>query len=213
MKRLLVALSLVSVHCLAWCELPLALQTNGCGAKHGWSAILVPNSTVITGCKFESSCNQHDICYGKCLPGGTLFGQLTCDDPVAKAARRETCDLNLRENIAQENADKRVCGMYASLYHWAVVKYGESAFHGIMSVNANMMALNAFLDYVALHPDAFDQNQVRAAFENLNSKDALDTPIVKFQAYPPQLSIETYDPKKESWVTAMRVQGRAPEVQ
>ena len=37
---------------------------NGCGT--GWNTWLVPDSLPVLSCAFESACNAHDVCYGKC---------------------------------------------------------------------------------------------------------------------------------------------------
>ena len=64
-----------------------SLNVNGCGTE-GIQGVLIPDSTLFTRCQFMSSCNKHDLCYGKCLKGGELFGKELCHDPIAKEARR-----------------------------------------------------------------------------------------------------------------------------
>lgn len=131
---------------------------NGCGS--GWSRWLVPNSLPLLKCKFESSCNAHDICYGQCegrqddpkhpecaylacKPGGALYGSSKCEtdidmvDNLANAAsRRKRCDVTLADNIRKANTDRPVCQAFAKVYKLAVQRFGWDPFIGIDPTSA-----------------------------------------------------------------------------
>ena len=105
------------------------LNVNGCGTE-GIQGVLVPDSTLFTRCQFKSSCNKHDLCYGKCLKGGELFGKELCNDPIAKEARRNACDANFFNDIIESNNDRSICKFYGKIYRLAVVKFGKGNFNG-----------------------------------------------------------------------------------
>lgn len=106
-----------------------AQQPNGCGAK-GIQGYLVPDSTLFTKCQFQNACNHHDVCYSRCLPGGDLEGQPTCDDEFAKLARKTSCDIVFYNTITEDNDDRFVCKVYAGIYKFAVVNFGTGNFFG-----------------------------------------------------------------------------------
>lgn len=185
-----------------------ALMTNGCGS--GRFAFLVPNSTILSQCSFSESCNKHDICYGRCLDGGDLFGNATCNDLTEKVRRRDVCDVGLMNGIKAGNTGKPVCSMYAALYRWAVARFGESAFHGIEDQpNLSIIKLNKFLKYVEIHPKVFDAGAVEKAFELLNAEDVISNTNyeVIFRANPPQLRI------KQGSIIVLEVHGVATPIQ
>lgn len=105
------------------------LNTNGCGTE-GIQGILVPDSTLFTKCQFHNACNKHDLCYGKCLEGGSLFGKESCNDPIAKESRRKACDTNFFNDIIEDNDDRSICKFYGKIYRLAVVKFGKGNFNG-----------------------------------------------------------------------------------
>ena len=195
---------------LAEDPLALGLKTNGCGAEQGWSSYFVPNKTLISHCEFKSSCDAHDMCYGRCLVGGDLFGNPTCNDESARRERRKVCDVALSQGIRQKNQDKNVCGMYASLYQWAVDKFAYNAFHGVASAEQSLAAFSKFLTYVEKNPEAFDSETVQKAFESATlSADAnKDGFVVIFQSYIPLLQIEAYDKSTGKYAEFISIRGK-----
>jgi hypothetical protein len=125
---------------------------NGCGS--GWNTYLVPDYIPIAGCQLESSCNAHDMCYGKCLvkspevssadcryiqcrPGAALAGQAVCNSPEftelqSKAMkRRQTCDRGFYDSLLTANPERPVCKAFAVLYRDMVVWFGPGSFFGV----------------------------------------------------------------------------------
>jgi len=101
---------------------------NGCGPKgYGW---IVPDSTVITQCKFTKACNIHDVCYSRCAEGGDLHGLPTCTNEAERQVRKKKCDKDFFENISYFNSDRRVCRLYGKVYASAVSKGGGGFFQG-----------------------------------------------------------------------------------
>jgi hypothetical protein len=117
-----------SMHSFAEDVLP-GQDKNGCGTK-GIQGILVPDSTLFSKCQFHEACDTHDICYGRCLEGGDLFGKELCNDPIAKESRRNTCDTNFFNDIVENNNDRSICKFYGKIYRLAVVKFGKGNFNG-----------------------------------------------------------------------------------
>jgi hypothetical protein len=142
--------------------------TNGCGTA-GWGAI-VPDKTLFTRCRLAEACDRHDVCYGRCLPGGDLNGQqATCTDQAAKDARRAVCDSNLYTDIAATNNDRPVCKAYGVLYRWAVKRFGKDHFHGVSGTGQKIDTINAFFAYVDSHPTVFKPEDLEAAFAALEA--------------------------------------------
>ena len=127
-------------------------EPNGCGT--GWNRYLVPNSVPLAACQFKVSCDQHDICYGKCgdlpadkrppqceylrcRPEGDLFRKQECGDvkfvELKKDAdgRKRQCDAVFYTNIVNNNPEKPVCRAFAVIYRNAVQYFGGGAFAGI----------------------------------------------------------------------------------
>ena len=143
--------------------LALAERTNGCGTT-GISGVIVPNATFLSQCTFKTACDRHDRCYGRCLSGGDLAGQATCNDAPARKARRRVCDIALQTDIRFDNANRPICGMYGAIYQWAVEKFGDEAFRGFSVQTAEMRDVRDFLGYIDQHPAAFDLPEVEKAF-------------------------------------------------
>lgn len=115
-------------------------ERNGCGTK-GIQGILVPDSTLFSKCYFHEACDTHDLCYGRCLKGGDLFGKELCNDPIAKESRRNTCDTNFFNDIVEDNNGRSICKFYGKIYRFAVVRFGKGNFNG---KELEDMALSAF---------------------------------------------------------------------
>lgn len=165
---------------------------NGCGTS-GWGSV-VPDQSLITGCRFKEACDQHDICYGRCLPGGTLFGQNTCSDQKAKIERRTGCDSALYVDIASLNDDRAMCRAYGALYRWAVIRFGKDAFHGASSAIQQIDKLNDFQAYVDSNPNAFNAEELKAAFDLLSTEPEQASYIVEFDRVEPRLRILAFKP-------------------
>lgn len=135
--------------------LTFAQPTNGCGS--GWNAYLVPDSLPLGVCDFKQACDNHDICYGKCLPdtpeqtttasprcayldckaGGKLnANKEVCGQPLYvnslrdAISRKQTCDERFYTELAVFNRDRLVCRAFGLLYREAVKRFGEGAFAG-----------------------------------------------------------------------------------
>jgi hypothetical protein len=128
-------------------------EVDGCGT--GWNTWLVPDSLPLLQCNFQSACNKHDQCYGKCegraldpkaphceylrcRKGGDLAGSQTCNTNVrlvrvnlAAMERRQKCDVAFEVDIRTDNVRKPVCHAFARVYRLAVKYWGEGAFIGI----------------------------------------------------------------------------------
>lgn len=167
---------------------PPAQVTNGCGS--GAFGFLVPNKTWLSQCKFEESCNRHDICYGKCLEGGALEGRPECNVQADRRRRREVCDASLQADIITANPGKAACSMYAALYRFAVQAIGESFFHGASAGSATEQSLVQFMAYVNRHPDAFDASEVERLFDSLQRPGGAEKVTVMFLASRPALIVQ-----------------------
>jgi hypothetical protein len=155
-------------------ETPPGQKTNGCGAQNGWSGYLVPNSLLLINCDFKESCDKHDLCYGRCLKGGDLFGKPEClndSSDQQRQVRRQICDIALQTDIHAKNSKKPVCGVYASIYRWAVENFASKAFQGATedsNLNAN---LRIFLDYLNKNPEVYSESEVAGLIEAFNKAD------------------------------------------
>lgn len=182
------AVVLLATMSTAWAEPTLpGLVTNGCGS--GRFSFLVPDHTIISKCDFLEACNHHDLCYGKCLEGGRMAGNSSCDVSNEKTRRRAVCDISLQQDIIKANPNKPLCSMYASLYRFAVQKMGEEYFHGVQGQGA-AVELNEFLEFVDNNPKVFDPADVERAFESI-IQPGLDGPEypVTFQPGVPRLFV------------------------
>ena len=135
------------------------LQVNGCGAKNGTK---VPDNLL--GCKLKMPCDNHDLCYSRCLEGGSDFtaphcqymrckaggdltgnstcrGELFVQLAVKAQERRRVCDLTLLKEIKDSNSHKPLCGAVAGGYHTAVNLGGGGHFNGY-EVQELMKAIN-----------------------------------------------------------------------
>lgn len=169
-------------------SVPPALVTNGCGS--GRMDFLVPNKTWLSQCQFEASCKSHDICYGKCLEGGALQSNPTCNVQADKQRRRAVCDTALQKDIIADNPGKPVCSMYASLYRVAVQSLGESFFHGVVGSAAVEEPLARFVLHLEKHPQDFDNAEIERAFDTLASAGLQGGDYtVLFQASVPRLLV------------------------
>lgn len=126
---------------------------NSCGS--GWNTWLVPDSIPILNCQFKSSCDSHDLCYGKCegrakdtsapecayvrcRKGGDLFRSEMCETDVlmmrslvAAKVRRDKCDTSFYSVLRSSNQGKPVCEALAIVYRDAVKALGWDSFQGI----------------------------------------------------------------------------------
>jgi hypothetical protein len=101
-------------------------NVNGCGP--GRIGFLVPDN--IGSCKLGSACNKHDLCYGACLPGGTLAGTGVCDTgDIARQQRKRACDTHFFDDIVNDNGG--TCGAWANLYSKFVGGLGGGFFNGM----------------------------------------------------------------------------------
>lgn len=173
---LAVALCLAHFHASAQDSIPPGMRTNGCGAANSWSSKLVPNDALLGFCQFKQACDAHDRCYSRCLEGGVLFGKAECNDAPGSensSRRRMVCDAALGTGIMLHNKDKRVCSFYASLYQWAVERFGESSFSGIGEGDAVFHVIREFLNYAQANPEKYteqDQTLLLAALAGLDGK-------------------------------------------
>jgi hypothetical protein len=169
-------------------SVPPALVTNGCGS--GRVGFLVPDKTWLTQCQFEASCNAHDICYAKCLEGGALQGNPTCNVQADKQRRRAGCDASLQKDIIAANPGKPVCSMYASLYRFAVQALGESFFNGLVGGAAVEEPLTRFVQYLEKNPQDFDNAEIERAFDALATAGLQGSDYtVVFQPSGPRLQV------------------------
>lgn len=180
---------------------------NGCGTS-GWGAV-VPDQSFITGCRFKDACDRHDVCYGRCLPGGTLFGQSTCTDEKERIERRTGCDSALYSDIASLNDDRAICGAYGALYRWAVIRFGKNAFHGASSARQQIDKLNDFQAFVDSNPTVFTAEQLNAAFDLLAAQPAQASYIVDFDRVEARLRIHAFKPEG-GMVTELDMKGQKP---
>jgi hypothetical protein len=142
------------------------LETNGCGS--GRFGFLVPNQTAFTQCQFKTSCDSHDLCYGRCKAGGDLFGSSLCKDEPTRIQRRQVCDVALQANIITANGSKPMCRVYASIYRVAVQLMGSAFFDGI-SGNKPVGATQIMnlLDYLEANPDVFEPADLEKVFSTI----------------------------------------------
>jgi hypothetical protein len=166
---------------------PPALVTDGCGS--GRIGFLVPNSTWLSACQFQSACDRHDLCYGRCLLGGDLAGNATCSAAEAKTLRRQTCDVSLQRDIVADNPGRPVCSLYASVYRLVVQLMGEQFFHGIGGSPRALGQLSGLLAYLEQNPDAFDLVELEQAFAGLADRGVagVEYEFWLFKGNPPLL--------------------------
>src|SRR6476469_4996077 len=100
-----------------------------CGTS--WTGNVVPDK--IAGCELAQACKAHDICYGKCDPGGALAGTPYCGlselSPERIAAKRK-CDVALFQDIRQTNPGKSACTNIGVIYAVGVILGGQGPFNG-----------------------------------------------------------------------------------
>lgn len=134
-------------------------QVNGCGS--GWNRYLVPNEIKPLGCNFETACNRHDECYGRCAiqqgiqrepqceyldcaTDGPLEGTEACESVrfrqlrLAANERRTQCDARFMLDLDKTNAEKPRCLFWTALYPFAVRVFGGKAFLGADASAANV---------------------------------------------------------------------------
>lgn len=184
-----------------------AHQTNGCGTD-AWG-LLVPDKTLISSCAFVEACNNHDICYGRCLAGGDL-PEDTCTDESQKSARKQICDTQLQSDINTNNKNRPICGVYASIYRWAVSSFGKDAFHGIIAANGPEDELVKYVKFIAENPDSFDLSEIEKAFVAINNTDFKKKAyIVKFEPEIPRLIIFSFD-ENDKMIIEIKIKGTLP---
>ena len=113
-----------------------------CGS--GWSRWFVPDS--FAQCTFSEACKHHDACYGACDVGGSRAGTAYCDLPEMSLERIEgkrVCDNDFFSQIVADNNGRTLCAKLAAIYRFAVVKYGQGPFNGIMAPDVVERIANA----------------------------------------------------------------------
>lgn len=131
-----------------------AQPTNGCGSASGIGKYVIPDRLNSIGCDFKQSCDNHDICYGACIPGtlkastlqceyrkcepsGELYGQKVCDGLQFKRLRTEAeerravCDAHFMVDIVKLNPGNVRCTFFSGIYPFAVRVLGTSSFVGV----------------------------------------------------------------------------------
>jgi hypothetical protein len=169
-----------------------AQNTNGCGTdRFGW---LVPDGTLLSGCTFKNACNKHDICYGRCLAEGDLVGQETCNNKAERDTRRSNCDVSLKKNIIADN-NNYICSLYASIYSWAVITYGEPNFFGLDGNQpSHIKQLNRFFKFVEENPNSFNLIEIEKLFKKISgTTNKTDIVLVEFEKNIPRISIISID--------------------
>lgn len=112
-------------------QMPAAARTavDQCGS--GFTEVFVPEQMF--GCDMAEACNAHDICYGKCSPGGSKEGSGYCKQSEFSAERvaaKQACDRQLFWDIAKTNGNKWQCRAIGGFYTAAVVMAGQGPFNG-----------------------------------------------------------------------------------
>jgi len=132
MAHALLALSLC-VHAL----IPAQAQTGGVSAADkdycgsGFTEKWVPDQ--LFGCKMTNACQAHDVCYGKCDPGGSRYATPYCQKSefsVPRFLAKMTCDGDFLSAIAEANKNQWQCNALAGIYTTAVVFGGQGPFNG-----------------------------------------------------------------------------------
>jgi hypothetical protein len=126
-----------------------ALQPNGCGSD--FSKYIVPDRLL--GCEMKTSCDAHDVCYGRCVTteqiandsvcfyrtcetGGANAGKSVCSRmelqkmKQARDDRRLGCDEKFFDHIKENNSSKAVCRVIGEVYRKGVKVLGNSSFFG-----------------------------------------------------------------------------------
>jgi hypothetical protein len=100
-----------------------------CGTS--WTGNIVPDK--VAGCELAQACKAHDVCYGKCDPGGALAGTPYCGLKESSPERREAkrkCDDALFIDIRMNNPGKHLCSNIAAIYAVGVILGGQGPFNG-----------------------------------------------------------------------------------
>lgn len=150
---LIVLLSLCAQGSVAVAQItPAQCKPNGCGPD-GWLGVLVPDTPV--GCDFTAACDQHDICYGRCIAGcSPIAGTSACDgDCKARRPEKEKCDSAFVKKMKADNPGRWICEKVADDYYWFVSNCGCGFFRG-------------FVGNIAVMTKA-ERDQHRRSFEEL----------------------------------------------
>ena len=130
MKKML--LLLLMMLCQATVISEAVGQTNSpkyCGS--GITSKIVPDNFM--GCKFSDACKAHDVCYGKCDPGGEKYGSDYCKNSEFSFERimaKLQCDTDLGESIKKINIESKRCSVFGGAYSAAVIVAGQGPFNG-----------------------------------------------------------------------------------
>jgi hypothetical protein len=193
--RLLLAGALVFCSGSAIAQLSTPTAPNGCGS--GWSRFFTPNSLPLLKCEFKSSCDGHDVCYGRCetsftgeceyrrcRPGGDLHNKSECQSDerlgnlqARATVRRQTCDQAFYRQLRTVNAGRTVCEAFAIVYRDAVKNFGAGFFSGIDTFEGPPQPQAEYEGAIR----EFFENGSEAQFRQLVQAADQDRPIVNLK--------------------------------
>lgn len=113
----------------AWAQNQDVNDKKFCGS--GFTEKLVPEAPL--GCQMADSCKTHDICYGKCDPGGSKYGSDYCkksEFSMHRMKEKIACDQKFYASIDQQNNGRWQCRALGGMYAAAVVIAGQGPFNG-----------------------------------------------------------------------------------
>lgn len=133
--------SLASKWFAVWLHIAIAATahaqtSSSAGTPSGYCGSGVTEKVVpdqVFDCDIAGACEMHDVCYGKCDPGGSKEGSDYCKQsefsPERVAAKR-ACDRQFYQDITKANGNKWQCKAIAGIYTAAVAIAGQGPFNG-----------------------------------------------------------------------------------
>ena len=139
MRNIILIFSLIGMTCMSYgkdmISIPDECRGNGCGS--GWNESLVPERIGLFGVDFDKACEQHDICYSRCIEScKEKDGTDKCDDTPSKVTERKlSCDNTFEESMEKTCTSKTywkktACSTMALGYSIVVRVAGGGSFHG-----------------------------------------------------------------------------------
>ena len=130
-RGIIVSLLFLNLNVISFAEEKIIFEQqipNGCGPAN--LPKFIPNSTPISKCEFKNACDNHDVCYAKCLPGGELHGNRVCKNLALRKERRQLCEVKFFEDLVSNNNGRYICRAYANIYSAATQYLGLTFFNG-----------------------------------------------------------------------------------
>jgi hypothetical protein len=185
-------------------------SVNGCGPT-GWRIKLVLDRFLT--CEFRKACDEHDLCYGRCMACGPRHDDNMCRTTDGRTSIRSQCDLQLKTSIEEANNHSPLCDAFAWLFWWGCDRFGERYFGLTGAIQAlkalartaeeALAGVRADLEAIANYASAAGEQETAARLEALKeplialsrADRALENRFVyKLEDGQPKLSVEAKTP-------------------